>query len=59
MRSGLPRLRTANFVLAGVLAVPCASPMLLIRNAVTPATSAFPNPWFAGGIYRPQGSSDH
>jgi hypothetical protein len=31
----------------------CASPMLLIRNAITPATSAFPNPWFAVGIYTP------
>jgi hypothetical protein len=31
---------------------PCTSPMLLIRNA---ATVTFPNPWFAVGIFHPQG----
>jgi hypothetical protein len=33
---------------------PCASPMLLIRNAAT-APGGFPNPWFAVGIFNDGG----
>jgi hypothetical protein len=50
---------TGDFQINDTLSPPppaaCASPMLLIRNAAPPATNAFPNPWFAGGIYRPNG----
>ena len=48
---------TGNFTIpAGTLLSPtppdsCPSPMLLIRNAATPSTSPFPNPWLAVGIY--------
>jgi hypothetical protein len=50
---------TGDFQINGTLSplppAACTSPMLLIRNAAT-ATGGFPNPWFAGGIYRPPGS---
>jgi hypothetical protein len=48
---------TGDFQINGTLAplppVTCVSPMLLIRNAAAPAMNAFPNPWFAVGIYSP------
>jgi hypothetical protein len=50
---------TGDFQINDTLSPPppatCTSPMLLIRNAAT-AMGGFPNTWFAGGIYRPQGS---
>jgi hypothetical protein len=44
-----------NDTLAPLPPAACVSPMLLIRNAAT-AAGGFPNPWFAGGIYNPNGS---
>jgi hypothetical protein len=55
---------TGDFQINDTLAPPppaaCASPMLLIRNAATAAgpPPGFPNPWFAVGIYNPNGSGD-
>jgi len=52
---------TGNFKINDTLSPPppasCASPMLLIRNAAT-AAGGFPNPWFAVGIFSPNGSDD-
>ena len=59
-----------NFKINDTLSPPppasCASPMLLIRNAATapgsagppPVPPGFPNPWFAVGIYNPNGNGD-
>jgi hypothetical protein len=46
-----------NDTLSPLPPVPCISPMLLIRNAATMA-GGFPNPWFAVGIYNPNGGQD-
>jgi hypothetical protein len=55
---------TGDFQINDKLAPPpsaaCASPMLFIRNAATAAgpPPGFPNPWFAVGIYNPNGRGD-